>query len=1252
MTLEQTALVMADSRFPWPPTEPVERAQWRPSYYAHAVAIAQMYAVRHGYDLLVYQFLAASRLDGATKAKLRAVCAHPVLGARAAPWCKVVAVYHALSLRPRYTYIVWLDSDVFFRDLSHSIPALLSSYAPESLRDGRTFAWFPDNRPWPDDSPCNSGFFILRSSTGPGSSRDVGGARSFVSRWWSHPNVSWANTAGPFFEQAALMSMWPIEGVVVLGATKAAHGQQASAWRYMGQFGEGIQPNVTTPVTHAMSLHGRQRREDAFRAVQLALALDTATTRGHGHSTVSAKTSFFVVRGFNATLTSRMSVAATEYRPVNDAELHLAAADEESVEAAHAPPARADAMPQRHPRYDCVPDINAPVPCVPDVACPTIDKTVVECAAACDARVDCAVFVHNKFDHCYLRPAIGLASFERTSAGTQLCVRRAQGSPRAAIIQSEPPASARRRPLPEDVRLAAVLVVRSSPPSELYHWLRYHAALGLSPLLVISNECEGDAHEELVDTCRRPLPRHASVLVLDQYRCAAGFQAEAYRAAVTHLWTRLNAAERATMFVGFWDLDEYLVIRPPPSARPPPSSSPSDHQHGVHTLASAAFAAHSYEGPWVLSQQLFGTSFRQRAAKGFVPANYPLRAVAFDASDRHRAFRHLNQSTARPLREYIREHEQYKSICALSRMCDVASREEPCRASSTSAFPRYGGRWVHECAHRSSDPSAPPMWQPSKATVRLHHYYTKSEAELRAKEVGPRADYQGIARRLRTSAAFLPALSEAFDLSLFEGLRHWNASLADELSRLHAPYPAALHRLLATRASKQPLEPSSATPDPSNERPSADGAPSSLSSSSPSPSPSSSRMHSTGAMATWRHRAATMVAWSRQATTKLLIGHNSSSRGKGREPPSKRGSRSASDNDGASKQTRVPPTRVPPGAISSSISAAHGVVRCEIVMVDDRPLSLESASFPLLAAAIVNRRHAERWGCRFTFGVPVKRGRRPMRTQWCKIKVLHELARRHLTRSGERGPRAQGSEPNDWLIYLDGDAVATATHRSPAGLVAALLGKHVSLKSSSSSTRTALPDLVMGREDRSDYLPLHEKRACLNDGVFAVRASEWSMQLMHEWMASGTKSLCADLADAFPGEQGCLERLLTRMSGGYAGGDERTLGWALSADGRGPCRGALRASNGTLLDGRVQLVPMQELNSPWGRLARHYWGLYDGDARAPFEQALRAEGVWNREALEAELQAVLATQQRFECSFADDSANYVASNVQMAPTTA
>ena len=276
-----TALVMGDTRSPWPPppsTNPRLRLLWQPGYYQRAVALASAYARRHCYDLRVYRF---TRTGTRSIGKYGSVCTHPKLGARAGSWCKLIALadssaslaephesggaVSSMLPRHRYSYLVWLDSDAFFHDSSISIHQLLHLYAPP--RAGRAarseVAFFAPNWPWTDSSPANAGFFILRNGQA---------SRELLAKWWNFPfaqsvrvckhascdhgffALRWHTGSGAHrssppplslflslsclcskqynrahdFEQAALRAMWPLQGAAILKGNRTT-----GSWLYM-----------------------------------------------------------------------------------------------------------------------------------------------------------------------------------------------------------------------------------------------------------------------------------------------------------------------------------------------------------------------------------------------------------------------------------------------------------------------------------------------------------------------------------------------------------------------------------------------------------------------------------------------------------------------------------------------------------------------------------------------------------------------------------------------------------------------------------------------------------------------------------------------------------------------------------------------------------------------------------------------------------------------------------------------------------
>ena len=168
---------------------------------------------------------------------------------------------------------------------------------------------------------------------------------------------------------------------------------------------------------------------------------------------------------------------------------------------------------------------------------------------------------------------------------------------------------------------------------------------------------------------------------------------------------------------------------------------------------------------------------------------------------------------------------------------------------------------------------------------------------------------------------------------------------------------------------------------------------------------------------------------------------------------------------------------VPPRSAPSAISGMARALSCEVLMTDNRPLA---ASFPLAEAAVINRLYASRWGCRFTLSVPTapRSGLAGAQTTWCKLTA----ALTHVERQLRRGRPA-----NHWIILIDSDAYLASPTQSPEQLLATL------------SAGRAIPDLIVGREDRNRGIPLEQKRGCLNGGVVLVRASEWSRSFLAEW---------------------------------------------------------------------------------------------------------------------------------------------------------
>lgn len=253
----RAAIVMSDNRAPW-----------SKSYYAYAVALAAQYARSHSHTLRVY------RLAG-NGSKRTTACAHPRLGPRAAPWCKLVAVHHTLWLRSSrgewlHSLVAYVDSDAFWHDTSRSLERLLSDYGggpsqcawfasnwPHALADGEAFSIYRAGR-----SVASTAFFMMR-----GGANDA--ARRLVARWWEGTGAdSQAFATAPWFEQSGLGLLWPqLSSVSVLNSSThglwihmlpAAH--QDARKRSVREAALGA-----TPVVHVDSASDSVRHEQRLK---------------------------------------------------------------------------------------------------------------------------------------------------------------------------------------------------------------------------------------------------------------------------------------------------------------------------------------------------------------------------------------------------------------------------------------------------------------------------------------------------------------------------------------------------------------------------------------------------------------------------------------------------------------------------------------------------------------------------------------------------------------------------------------------------------------------------------------------------------------------------------------------------------------------------------------------------------------------------------------------------------------------------
>ena len=150
-----------------------------------------------------------------------------------------------------------------------------------------------------------------------------------------------------------------------------------------------------------------------------------------------------------------------------------------------------------------------------------------ECADLCDRTPGCQAIV---FDEQPLDPVESLCYIYDTpdltpgssskppwahAVPTRLCV---------ADLGCPHPASAASH------NLVLVLVIRFVT-HVLRDWLHYHSVLGVRHFVLISNECDAQAHTAML-AAAASVPCAPRLSFINAYRCAAGFQTRAYSEAV------------------------------------------------------------------------------------------------------------------------------------------------------------------------------------------------------------------------------------------------------------------------------------------------------------------------------------------------------------------------------------------------------------------------------------------------------------------------------------------------------------------------------------------------------------------------------------------------------------------------------------------------------------------------------------------------------------------------------------------------
>lgn len=364
--------------------------------------------------------------------------------------------------------------------------------------------------------------------------------------------------------------------------------------------------------------------------------------------------------------------------------------------------------------------------------CPMIADYDEDCRSLCNQKIDCraVVFEDSRKGSGY-PGACYMYSHDQNIVVVGSSPLRQRLQECTATIGCPPSAAA------SNSSVILVLVLKYETHT-VRNWLFYHAALGIRHFVIISNECDEQAHLALLAAVASA-PCNPRLTFIHSFRCSGGFQGSAYTEAARVL---LHEGVPSNSMVGYWDVDEYLVIQ---------------KLEGREVAQTSAIESLLQRGPpgvaqWVFSVKPFGPALHESRTFGFTPANFLF------GSD-------LESSSygAYP-----------KSLCRLSAMRVAIEEGEPLFCPPWALKPsKLCGNWPHHC-FRVTDGS----WSVPRSAARLNHYCTKEEGEWRAKCSRPNPTFRGNSRAGRQMCenleAFFAGISHHTDLQLFESL---NAAL-------------------------------------------------------------------------------------------------------------------------------------------------------------------------------------------------------------------------------------------------------------------------------------------------------------------------------------------------------------------------------------------------------------------------------------------------------------------------------------------
>ena len=364
--------------------------------------------------------------------------------------------------------------------------------------------------------------------------------------------------------------------------------------------------------------------------------------------------------------------------------------------------------------------------CMKGVPCPLWAHPFEgDCRSSCDEMPGCRALVHSGAymnGACYLYDDKSERhTVERQPDAKQAALPKVRACVAAGGSGAECPPPAR------GASLVLVLVMRFET-TNLRDWMYYHSHLGVRHYVIVSNECDDATHAELLRVAASA-PCAPKVSFVNSFRCDTGFQIHAYVEAVRVL---LDAGEPPETRVGFWDVDEFLVVHHHRGGDDGDDDdlTPSDGEGtaagggGVLSAVDELFAL----GPpdteqWTFEVKPFGPSMHVAAPLGFAPANFVLGSDL--EPDYYGAFP--------------------KSACRLGAMRAALERRAGPFVQPAMA-PRVKHNWPHHCLPKG----APGHYLVPRAAARLNHYATRHEARWRQKcdELNP--TFAGLSRANKT----------------------------------------------------------------------------------------------------------------------------------------------------------------------------------------------------------------------------------------------------------------------------------------------------------------------------------------------------------------------------------------------------------------------------------------------------------------------------------------------------------------------